>query len=185
MIGIVLKYTGLKACVSGWLALSVDSVAWWYPKVCRNGSVHLCCESVPRNGGTCTAGGCQLSNINMCTPFNTGLKQFNQFLFSLSLFFPQTQCYVKNIKNLAGSMQLDLIINLSGSLARWWPRKTCSEVINIDLEEVESHQGAYERQKCLDVIHNLPLPFVLYLEVVMLGIGGADEKDEQISKLKW
>ena len=35
-------------------------------------------------------------------------------------------------------MQFDLIINLSGSLARWWPRKTCSEAIKIDLEEVES-----------------------------------------------
>ena len=49
---------------------------------------------------------------------------------------------------------------------------------------MESHQGARERQKCLEVIYNLPVPFVLYLEVVILGIGCADEKDEQISKLK-
>ena len=54
----------------------------------------------------------------------------------------------------------------------------------IDLEGVQSHQGAGERQKCLEDIPNLPLPFVLYLEVVMLGIDCAGERDEQTSKLK-
>ena len=54
----------------------------------------------------------------------------------------------------------------------------------IDLEGVQSHLGAGERQKCLEDIHNSPLPFVLYLGVVVLGIGCADEKDEQIRKLK-
>ena len=109
------------------------------------------------------ARGCQLSNINMCTTiYHSPRKNLINFSALFYYLFSQTQCYVENIKTLAGNMQFDL----------------------IDLEGVESHQGAGERQKCLEDIYNLPLPFVLYLVAVMLGIDCADEKDEQISKLK-
>ena len=50
-------------------------------------------------------------------------------------------------------------------------RKRWSEVTKRDLEEVESQQGAGEKQKCLEVIHNSLLTLVLRLEVVMLNIG--------------
>ena len=57
LIGIVLKHFGSRFCVSGWLALLVDSAAWWHSKVCRNGLVHFCCDLAPRNRGTCSAWG--------------------------------------------------------------------------------------------------------------------------------
>ena len=82
-IGIVLKHFGSKFCISGWLVLLVDSIAWWYSEVCRNGLVHLCCELAPKNGGTCSVGGYQL-NINMCTiitlPWNNNINASNSLI---------------------------------------------------------------------------------------------------------